>query len=134
MLILIREFKSPDEEMKKIVLKVAKQCCTTNDVEPHYIKTEILPHFFESFWNHRMALDRHIYRQLVDTTVEIANRVGAAEIVERVVDGFKNENEQYRKMTMETVEKISSGHQQPIRRTTYRRNLLRFPKNKQPRT
>jgi len=26
MVILIREFQSPDEEMKKIVLKVVKQC------------------------------------------------------------------------------------------------------------
>lgn len=36
---------------------------------------EILPHFFKHFWNHRMALDRRNYRQLVDTTVEIANKV-----------------------------------------------------------
>nr|CAG4638228.1 EOG090X00GC [Cyclestheria hislopi] len=106
MLILIREFQSPDEEMKKIVLKVVKQCCATDGVEPHYIKTEILPHFFKSFWNHRMALDRRNYRQLVDTTVEIGNRVGAAEIIGRVVDDLKDENEQYRKMVMETVEKI----------------------------
>lgn len=122
MLILIREFQSPDEEMKKIVLKVCcsfsaklyrskifhcrnftfcaeflpgrylkyfsrnftfialfqqvvKQCCATDGVEPQYIKTEILPPFFKHFWNQRMALDRRNYRQLVDTTVEIANKV-----------------------------------------------------------
>lgn len=94
MLILIREFQSPDEEMKKIVLKVnfpfpnrntinsnnffsqvVKQCCGTDGVESQYIKEEILPHFFKHFWNHRMALDRRNYRQLVDTTVEIANKV-----------------------------------------------------------
>ena len=92
MLILIREFQSPDEEMKKIVLKVVKQCCATDGVEPKYIKEEILPHFFKSFWNHRMALDRRNYRQLVDTTVEIANRVGAAEIIGRVVDDLKVKN------------------------------------------
>ncbi|XP_064455302.1 splicing factor 3B subunit 1-like isoform X2 [Ornithodoros turicata] len=106
MLILIREFQSPDEEMKKIVLKVVKQCCATDGVEPQYIKEEVLPHFFKHFWNHRMALDRRNYRQLVDTTVEIANKVGAAEMVNRVVDDLKDENEQYRKMVMETIEKI----------------------------
>lgn len=106
MLILIREFQSPDEEMKKIVLKVVKQCCATDGVEPQYIKEEILPHFFKFFWNHRMALDRRNYRQLVDTTVEIANKVGTSEIINRVVDDLKDENEQYRKMVMETVEKI----------------------------
>ncbi|XP_075236948.1 splicing factor 3b subunit 1 isoform X1 [Lycorma delicatula] len=105
MLILIREFQSPDEEMKKIVLKVVKQCCGTDGVEAQYIKDEILPHFFKHFWNHRMALDRRNYRQLVDTTVEIANKVGASEIINRVVDDLKDENEQYRKMVMETIEK-----------------------------
>ena len=109
MLILIREFQSPDEEMKKIVLKVVKQCCSTDGVEAQYIRDEILPHFFKHFWNHRMALDRRNYRQLVDTTVEIANRVGASEIINRLVDDLKDENEQYRKMVMESIEKIMGG-------------------------
>ncbi|KAF3843614.1 hypothetical protein F7725_002463 [Dissostichus mawsoni] len=107
MLILIREFQSPDEEMKKIVLKVVKQCCGTDGVEANYIKTEILPPFFKHFWQHRMALDRRTTdRLLVDTTVELANKVGAAEIISRIVDDLKDEAEQYRKMVMETIEKI----------------------------
>ncbi|KOB65000.1 U2 snRNP component prp10, partial [Operophtera brumata] len=75
-------------------------------VEPQYIMDEILPHFFKHFWNHRMALDRRNYRQLVDTTVEIANKVGASEIINRIVDDLKDDNEQYRKMVMESIEKI----------------------------
>ncbi|KAI6178396.1 Splicing factor 3B subunit 1 [Aphelenchoides besseyi] len=106
MLILIREFISPDEEMKKIVLKVVKQCCSTDGVEPKYIREEILPHFFRAFWNHRMAMDRRNYKQLVDTTVEIAQKVGSVEIIGRIVDDLKDENEQYRKMVMETIENI----------------------------
>lgn len=43
--------------------------------------------------------------QLVDTTMEIANKVGASEIINRIVDDLKDENEQYRKMVMETIEK-----------------------------
>lgn len=109
MFILIREFQSPDEEMKKIVLKVVKQCCGTDGVEPQYIKTEVLPHFFRHFWNHRMALDRRNYRQLVDTTVEIANKVEASEIITQIVDDLKDENEAYRKMVMETIEKIMTN-------------------------
>jgi len=83
MLILIREFQSPDEEMKKIVLKVSssilwincfltviffskvvKQCCATDGVEADYIRQEILPDYFRHFWNHRMALDRRNYKQV----------------------------------------------------------------------
>lgn len=106
MIILIREFSSPDEEMKKIVLKVVKQCCGTEGVDPQYIKDEILPHFFRAFWNHRMALDKRNYKQLVETTVEIANKVGSSTIVTKIVDDLKDENEQYRKMVMETIEKV----------------------------
>ena len=43
---------------------------------------------------------------MVDTTVELANKVGAAEIIGRIVDDLKDEAEQYRKMVMETIEKI----------------------------
>ncbi|CAF0869746.1 unnamed protein product [Brachionus calyciflorus] len=109
MITLTREFATPDEEMKKIVLKVVKQCCSTDGVEPYYIKEEILPDFFRHFWNQRMALDKRNYRQLVDTTVEIANKVGASEIINRIVDDLKDESENYRKMVMETIEKIMTN-------------------------
>ncbi|CAK9234840.1 unnamed protein product [Sphagnum troendelagicum] len=106
MVILIREFQSPDEEMKKIVLKVVKQCVSTEGVEASYIRQEILPEFFRNFWVRRMALDRRNYRQLVDTTVEVANKVGVADIVGRVVEDLKDESEPYRRMVMETIEKV----------------------------
>ncbi|CAG8762146.1 16643_t:CDS:10 [Dentiscutata erythropus] len=108
MIILIREFQSPDEEMKKIVLKVVKQCAATDGVQPKYIKDEILPEFFKNFWVRRMALDRRNYRQVVETTVELAQKVGVTEIVGRIVEDLKDESEPYRKMVMETVEKVVS--------------------------
>lgn len=37
---------------------------------------QILPEFFKHFWVRRMALDRRNYRALVETTVEVANKVG----------------------------------------------------------
>jgi splicing factor 3B subunit 1 len=58
MVVLKREFATPDEEMKKIVLKVVQQCVGTEGVEGDYIRDEILPDFFRAFWNRRMALDR----------------------------------------------------------------------------
>ncbi|KAF9581571.1 Splicing factor 3B subunit 1 [Lunasporangiospora selenospora] len=106
--ILIREFQSPDEEMKKIVLKVVKQCAGTDGVTPQYIKEEILPEFFKNFWVRRMALDRRNYKQLVETTVELAQKVGVTEIVSRIVEDLRDESEPYRKMVMETIEKVVS--------------------------
>ena len=56
-----------------------------------------------------MALNSRNYRQLVDTTVEITNRVGASEIINRLVDDLKDENENYRKMVIESIEKFMGG-------------------------
>ncbi|KAJ1978846.1 U2 snRNP component prp10, partial [Dimargaris xerosporica] len=106
MLIVIREFQSPDEEMKKIVLKVVKQCAATDGVEPAYLKAEILPEFFRNFWVRRMALDRRSYRQVVETTVELSNKVGVSEVVGRIVEDLKDEAEPYRKMVMETTDRV----------------------------
>jgi splicing factor 3B subunit 1 len=106
MFILIREFQSPDEEMKKIVLKVVMQCVSTDGVEAAYVKEAVLPEFFRHFWVRRMALDRRNYKQVVETTVEIANKVGCSEVLTRIVDDLKDEAEPYRKMVMETVELI----------------------------
>merc|ERR1711937_1038101 len=106
MIILIREFSSPDEEMKKIVLKVVKQCVGTEGVEQQYIREDILPPFFRNFWVVRMALDKRNYRQLVDTTMEISTKVGGAEIISRIVEDLKDSSEPYRKMVMETIQLI----------------------------
>jgi len=92
--------------MKKIVLKVVKQCATTEGVTAQYIKQDILPDFFRSFWVRRMALDRRNYKQVVETTVELAQKAGSSEIIGRIVNELKDEAEPYRKMVMETITKV----------------------------
>jgi splicing factor 3B subunit 1 len=104
--ILIREFHSPDEEMKRIVLKVVQQCVGTAGVEPEYIRKEILPEFFRNFWIRRMALDRRNYKQVIETTEELANKVGCSDILSRIVDDLKDDSEPYRRMVMETTQKV----------------------------
>jgi splicing factor 3B subunit 1 len=106
MMVLIREFASPDEEMKKIVLKVVKQCVSTDGVSATYVKEEIMVPFFKHFWVRRMALDKRNYKQLVDTTVELAKKVGVSEIITRIVDDLRDESEPYRKMVCETIDRI----------------------------
>lgn len=104
--ILLREFASPDEEMKKVVLKVVSQCASTDGVTAGYLKENVLQEFFKSFWVRRMALDKRNYRQVVETTVDLGQKVGVSEIVERIVNNLKDESEAYRKMTVETIEKV----------------------------
>ncbi|KAJ2356389.1 hypothetical protein GGF43_002107, partial [Coemansia sp. RSA 2618] len=108
MVILIREFQSPDEYMKNIVLKVVKQCVATAGVPPQYIKDDVLPEYFRAFWVRRMALERRQYLQVIDTTVELAGRVGGAEVISHIVLHLKDESAAYRSMVMEAIRRIVS--------------------------
>ncbi|KAF2863478.1 ARM repeat-containing protein [Piedraia hortae CBS 480.64] len=107
--VLLREFSSPDEEMKKVVLKVVSQCAGVSGVTPAYLRDHVLQEFFRSFWVRRMAVDKRSYRSVVETTVDLGNKVGCGEIVERIVGNLKDESEHYRKMTVETIEKLVSA-------------------------
>ena len=106
MVILIREFATADEEMKKITLKVVKQCVQTDGVDSEYVRTEIIPPFFKNFWVRRTALDRRNYLALVETTVELALKVGASDIISKIVEDLKDESEPFRRMVMECVTKV----------------------------
>lgn len=52
-----------------------------------------------------MALDRN-YKQVVETTVELAQKAGLSKIISRIVNELKDEAEPYRKMVMETITKV----------------------------
>jgi len=104
--ILVREFKSPDESTKKIVLRAVKQCATTNGVTAQFLRDEVVRPFFESFWIRRMALDRRNHEFLVDTTLTLAFRVGAGEVLELLVADLKDDSEPYRRMVMDALERI----------------------------
>ena len=104
--ILIREFQTSDEEMRRIVLQVVRQCAGTEGIMPSYIREEIVPEFFKAFWVRRMALDKRNYFELVKTTVEIAKKAGVATILGRVCNDLKDESEPFRRMTLETITKV----------------------------
>ncbi|EZG45103.1 splicing factor 3B subunit 1 [Gregarina niphandrodes] len=106
MRIVCREFNTPDDEMKKVILKVIKLCAATQGVEADYIRAEVLPDFFQNFLVVRNALDRANRRQVVETTVELANKCGSAEILKRLVDPLKNSSEVFRHMALEIADQV----------------------------
>jgi splicing factor 3B subunit 1 len=69
--VTVRGCQTLDEEMKKVegrqVVRRDRGC---------YVKQDILPKLFKAFWVRRMALDRRNYRQVVETTVELAQKQG----------------------------------------------------------
>ena len=56
-----------------------------------------------------MALDRRNYNQVIETTEELANKVGCSDVISRIVDDLKDDSEPYRRMVMETVKKVLSN-------------------------
>jgi splicing factor 3B subunit 1 len=106
MVVLIREFAKPDDDMKRIVLQVVKQCVKTDGVEASYIRSEIVNPFFTHFWINRMALDKNNYRLVVDTTIEIALKIGAPDIVGKLKEALKSESEPFRRMAAEAIDKV----------------------------
>ncbi len=103
---LIRQFSNPDGEIKRTVLKVVQQCVSTDGVSPEYVRVDVLPEFFRCFWVRRTALDKRDATALVDTTVEIATKVGLSDVVSRIVDDLKDEAESYRVMVMDAIQQI----------------------------
>ena len=110
MVVLIREFSTPDEDMKRTVLKVITQCVSTLGVEPAYIREDVIPPFFRNMWVVRNSLDRRNYVPLVEATIAIAKKVGAVDVVERIVGDLKDGSEAYRKMVLETIQKVIAIH------------------------
>lgn len=102
---LLREFASPDDEMKRTTLKVVQQCTRAEGVPEVYFRKEVMPLFLKNFWNRRSALDTRLNRLIIETTVELANKIGAEVVVEKIVHFLKDDSEFLRRMGVETIEK-----------------------------
>lgn len=107
--ILVREFKTPDEDMKSVVLKVVTQCVSCSGVDATYVRDEVAPEFFRCFWTRRMAFDRRNFKAVVDSTLTIATKIGGAYVITRLADDLKNDSEPYRRMVVETVQKVTEN-------------------------
>ena len=79
--------------MKKIVLQVVRQIVSTDGVTVKFVREKIIPDFFANFWLRRHALDKKNCKQLINTTAEIAAKVGGAEIVRKLEPELRDENE-----------------------------------------
>jgi splicing factor 3B subunit 1 len=100
---IVRHFASPDDEMKRIILRVIRQCALTPGVNASFLRAEVVAEFFRHFWTKRMALDRRNARPLVETTVDLAAKVGPADIVGRLAGLMKDDSEAFRRLAVEAT-------------------------------
>lgn len=104
--VISREFNSQDDEMRSSILKVLQKLPLSKQLIRNYDKEIYMP-FLRSFWNRRTASDtRLLYRLVVNTTTELASRLDFLMLIERIIVYTRDDNEQLRRMAVETIGKI----------------------------
>ncbi len=104
--IILREFETPEDEMKKVILQVIDQSVSGEGLHPDYLKQKILGPFWTNFWTRRVCMDRGASFRLIDATVSLAKRVGSQIILEKITYNLKEDHEEFRKVTMVTLKRI----------------------------
>jgi splicing factor 3B subunit 1 len=104
---LVRGFSSVDEELRRVVLRVVQQLAQHKGVTREFLEQSVSAQFFAAFWSVRLAIDRRTARQLIETTVDLAKRIGAAAVLFYLVDRLKDrESDHFQKITLEAIQRV----------------------------
>lgn len=103
---VVRQFSSPDEEMRRIVLKVVQQLVSVPSQPIVSVREGVVEPFFTNFWTPRLSLNVINVKNVISTTVEIASKIGGCDIIEKLVPYIRHENESFRRMAVEGVQNI----------------------------
>lgn len=104
--VILREFESPEDETKRILLKVIKQCLDNKLIKPDFILEKILPNFWDNFWLRKLCSDRYVSDQLAETTLSLAKKIGGMKVLPQLVLYLKEDHEHLRKTALETIVQI----------------------------
>ncbi|KAM9898484.1 hypothetical protein OXX69_009850 [Metschnikowia pulcherrima] len=104
--VMTREFSSPDEDMKKSLLRIIMTIPLSKTLFPDYRRQIIAP-FLQSFWNRRIASDSsQLSRLVVDATVSVAKNLDVPILLEKLTPFAKDANENLRRMACDAINKI----------------------------
>ena len=123
--VIKREYSSNDEDLKRIVISVTKQIVITKGIDKKIIKDDILNNFINSFWDRRIAVDRRNFKLVVETTFELANKLGSGEVIKLIInDKLQDENPNLRYMAIDTIQKIVDNLGLDDFESKYEENLI----------
>ena len=104
---LVHQFSTTDDDMRRAMLHVVRQCVNAEGVTAQYIRNTILQRFLEGFWTlRRLSAERKTSIALMDTTVDIAKKIGSSELLDQLGPDMKDENDSFQRMVVETVTKL----------------------------
>lgn len=100
--VLIREFRNPDEEMKRVVLRALSQALNTSFLGPQLIKDRLINEFLASFWTPKVAEDKKMSSTVTEVTLHICRKIGIAESLLFIVLFLKDDSSIVRRMAVST--------------------------------
>ncbi|GEQ68139.1 hypothetical protein JCM33374_g1806 [Metschnikowia sp. JCM 33374] len=104
--VMTREFSSPDDDMKKSLLRILMSMPLSKALFPNY-RRQITAPFLQSFWNRRIASDSsQLSRLVVDATFSLAKKLDVPGFLEKLTPFAKDANENLRKMSCDAINKI----------------------------
>ncbi|EAK90059.1 splicing factor 3B subunit1-like HEAT repeat containing protein [Cryptosporidium parvum Iowa II] len=104
--VLVREFGSQDDEMKRIVLRVLEQCVSVEEIGSEFVKQKLLGPFFGQFWTSRNSLDKRTSKLVINTTVSLSKQVGLEPILDGLLIFLRDGSETFRIQALETVRNV----------------------------
>lgn len=101
--VVMVQFENPEEEMKRTLLKVIKQCLDNQEIKPSFVIEKMLSRFWDSFWIRKLTIDRLIVQQLTEATLSLAKKIGSMLVLPRLVLLLKEDHEPMRRAAIDTI-------------------------------
>lgn len=104
--VLSREFDSPDDDMRKTVLRILVALPLSKQLVPEYHQ-RILGPLMKAFWNRRTAADlAQITRLVVLATTQVAKKFDLELVLKAVTIFSKDANEKLRRMLVDALHRM----------------------------
>ena len=96
-----------DDEIKKSILISIEKICKLNNLQGNIIENSDLSNtFFKNFWIRRTALDKKIVNLTINACYSLSLKIGSLETIIKILPFLKDDSEPFRKMTLETCDKV----------------------------
>lgn len=105
--ILVNQFNSPEDEYKRTMLTVVQKCMAAQGVTTAMIRETLLEPFFEGFWKaQRLVADKKNAAALLDTTVVMAEKIGATDMLLRLSKEMTSDSDVMQRLVLNAVTRI----------------------------
>lgn len=105
--IIKRELNTADDDMKRAILITIIKICNLDFIKKSIIyQSQITKSFFTYFWVRKMATEKKFSNLCINACFSLSLKVGVSEVILEILPSLKDESESFRKMGLETSDKV----------------------------